>query len=151
MSVLKHKAVFDLISPTCPKAMKCEIWKLLNFNSLFLTKFSCTLLIVGNIEASQFLIHFLLLNLVVGCWLYVHYDNINLQLLNCSQVLYRLVTIRCNIYIQNNLTIKFLMSRKPNVEKFSAYSNKFFHNFHLSEPSFTCPGLMASGLARRLM
>jgi len=34
---------------------------------LFLTKFSCTLLIVGNIEASQFLIHFLLLNLVVGC------------------------------------------------------------------------------------
>ena len=47
--------------------MKCEIWKLLNFNSLFLTKFSCTLLIVGNIEASQFLIHFLLLNLVVGC------------------------------------------------------------------------------------
>jgi hypothetical protein len=92
--------------------MKCEIWKLLNFNSLFLTKFSCTLLIVGNIEASQFLIHFLLLNLVVGCWLYVHYDNINLQLLNCSRVLYRLVTIRCDIYIQNNLTIKFLMSNK---------------------------------------
>jgi len=30
------------------------------------------------------------------------------------------------------------------------YSNKFFHNFHLSESNFTCPGLRASGLARRL-
>jgi hypothetical protein len=28
------------------------------------------------------------------------------------------------------------------------YSTKFFHNFHLSESSFTCPGLRASGLAR---
>jgi hypothetical protein len=27
------------------------------------------------------------------------------------------------------------------------YSNKFFHNFHLSECSFTCPRLWASGLA----
>jgi hypothetical protein len=30
------------------------------------------------------------------------------------------------------------------------YSNKFFHNFHLSETSFTCPRLQASGIARRL-
>jgi hypothetical protein len=29
--------------------------------------------------------------------------------------------------------------------------NKFFHNFHLSESSFTCPRLLASGLARRLL
>jgi hypothetical protein len=29
-------------------------------------------------------------------------------------------------------------------------SNKFFHNFHLSESSFSCPGLRASRLARRL-
>ena len=29
-------------------------------------------------------------------------------------------------------------------------SNKFFHNFHLSESSFTCPELQASGFAWRL-
>jgi hypothetical protein len=44
-----------------------------------------------------------------------------------------------------------LLAPKPNLEKFSIYSNKFFHNFHLSESSFTCPGLRASGLARRLI
>jgi len=43
-----------------------------------------------------------------------------------------------------------LLARKPNLEKCSIYSNKFFHNFHLSESSFTCPGLRASGLVRRL-
>jgi hypothetical protein len=32
----------------------------------------------------------------------------------------------------------------------SIYSNKFFHNFHLSETSFTCPGLRASGLAWKM-
>jgi len=31
------------------------------------------------------------------------------------------------------------------------YSNKFFHNFHLFESSFTCPRLWASGLERRLV
>ena len=41
-------------------------------------------------------------------------------------------------------------SRKPNLENFSIYSNKFFHNFHLSESSFTCTGLRASELLRRL-
>ena len=35
--------------------------------------------------------------------------------------------------------------------KFSIYSNKLFHNFHLFESSFTCPGLQASGLAQKLM
>ena len=35
--------------------------------------------------------------------------------------------------------------------KIFLYSNKFFHNnFDLSESSFTCPGLRASGLAWRL-
>jgi len=43
-----------------------------------------------------------------------------------------------------------VLARKPNLEKCSIYSNKFFHNFHLSESSFTCPGLQASGLAWRL-
>jgi len=38
----------------------------------------------------------------------------------------------------------------PHLEKISIYSNKFFHNFHLSESNFTCPGLRASGLAGRL-
>ena len=40
---------------------------------------------------------------------------------------------------------------KPNLGNFSIYSNKFFHNFHFSESSFTCPWLRASGLARRLL
>jgi hypothetical protein len=43
-----------------------------------------------------------------------------------------------------------LLAWKQNLEKFSIYSNKFFHYFHLSESSFTSPGLQASGLARRL-
>jgi hypothetical protein len=44
-----------------------------------------------------------------------------------------------------------LFAQKSNLEKISIYSNKFFHNFHLSESSFICPGLRASGLARRLV
>ena len=43
-----------------------------------------------------------------------------------------------------------LLAWNPNLENFSIYSNKFFHNFHLSESSFTCPRCQASGLARRL-
>jgi hypothetical protein len=43
-----------------------------------------------------------------------------------------------------------LLARKPNLEKCSIYSNKFFHNFHLSKSSFTFPGLRASGLANIL-
>jgi hypothetical protein len=43
-----------------------------------------------------------------------------------------------------------VLARKPILENFSIYSNKFFHNFHLSESSFTCPGLRASELAWRL-
>ena len=39
-----------------------------------------------------------------------------------------------------------VLARMPNLEKNSIYSNKFFHNFQLSESSFTCPGLRASGL-----
>jgi len=44
----------------------------------------------------------------------------------------------------------FVFALKSNLEKFSIYSNKFFHNFHLTESSHTCPSLRASGLARRL-
>ena len=35
-----------------------------------------------------------------------------------------------------------VLARKPNLEKNYIYSNKFFHNFHLSESSFTCAGLI---------
>ena len=54
--------------------------------------------------------------------------------------------------VKTSLYLNFfhLLAQKPNLEKFSIYSNKFFHNFHLSEYSFTCPRLRASGLARRL-
>jgi hypothetical protein len=44
-----------------------------------------------------------------------------------------------------------VFARKPNLEKMYIYSNKFFHNFHLSESSFTCPGLRESVLARKLI
>ena len=44
-----------------------------------------------------------------------------------------------------------LLARKPKFwKKNSVYSYKLFHNFHLSKSSFTCIGLRASGLARRL-
>jgi hypothetical protein len=43
-----------------------------------------------------------------------------------------------------------LISFPPACLKAQIYSNKFFHNFHLFEPSFTFPGLRAAGLARRL-
>jgi len=33
-----------------------------------------------------------------------------------------------------------LLTRKPNLEKLSIYSSKFFYNFHLSESSFNCFG-----------
>jgi hypothetical protein len=36
------------------------------------------------------------------------------------------------------ILITYLLVRKPNIEIFFIYSNKFFHNFHLSESSFTC-------------
>ena len=51
------------------------------------------------------------------------------------------------------MCLKFfhLLALKPNLERFSIYSNKFFNNFHLTEYSFTCPMLRAGGfIARRL-
>ena len=53
---------------------------------------------------------------------------------------------------EHSLCLNFFypLARKPNLEKKSFYSNKFFNNFHLSESSFICPGLQANGLARRL-
>jgi hypothetical protein len=49
------------------------------------------------------------------------------------------------------LNVFHILARKPNLEKMSIYSNKFFHNFHLSKSSFTCPGLRASGLVWKLV
>jgi hypothetical protein len=39
-----------------------------------------------------------------------------------------------------------VLARMPDLEKISVYSSKFFHNFQLSESSFTCPELRATGL-----
>jgi hypothetical protein len=54
-----------------------------------------------------------------------------------------------HFFIACSLCLNFfhlhVLARKPNLGKFSIYSNKFFHNFYLSESSFTCPGLWASG------
>jgi hypothetical protein len=42
-----------------------------------------------------------------------------------------------------------VLARKPNLQKMSIYSNKFFYNFHLSKSSFICPcRLRAGGLVQ---
>ena len=47
--------------------------------------------------------------------------------------------------------ICFIYLRESQIQKNNyIHSNKFFHNFHLSESNFTCPGLWTSGLALRL-
>ncbi len=59
--------------------------------------------------------------------------------------------IKMKTYYSLCLNVFHLLALKPNLEKCSIYSNKFFHNFHLFESSLTCSGLWASGLglARR--
>ena len=59
--------------------------------------------------------------------------------------------LKASTDIITNIPVFHLHAWKPNIEKLSIYSNKFFHSFHLSESSFTCPGLWASGLAQRLI
>ena len=56
-----------------------------------------------------------------------------------------------HIYTSLCLNFVYLLAQKPNLEKLYIYSNKLFHNFHLSESSFTRPGFRASGLAQRLI
>ena len=70
----------------------------------------------------------------------VPYNNIKLS---------PLFLIQC-LVISLCLNFVHLLAWKPNLEKCSIYSNKFFHNFHLSKSSFTCSGLRPSGLAWRL-
>ena len=61
------------------------------------------------------------------------------------------IYIGCSMYCNHLcLNIFHLLARKSKLEKFTIYSNKFFHSFHLSESSFTCPQFWASGLVRRL-
>ena len=56
------------------------------------------------------------------------------------------------LLISLSLNFFHLLAWKQNLEKNnSIYSNKFFHNFHLFESSFNCPGLQTSGLAWRLL
>ena len=52
--------------------------------------------------------------------------------------------------LSHNVALFHLLARKPNLDKFSIYSNKFFHNFHLSESIFTCPRHLVIWLAWRL-
>ena len=47
-------------------------------------------------------------------------------------------------YHSHCLNFFHILPRKPNLEKNYIYSNKFFHNFHLSGSSFTCPGKWVS-------
>ena len=55
-------------------------------------------------------------------------------------------TIVC-LYIQS---LPYFFFFSPTCLKAQIYSNKFFNNFHLFEPSFTFPGLRAAGLVQRL-
>ena len=68
---------------------------------------------------------------------------------NYSEIIFILQSFNLS---SHSLCLNFfhLLAQKPNIEKISIDSNKFFHNFHLSESSFTCHGLRASGLAWRL-
>jgi hypothetical protein len=61
----------------------------------------------------------------------------------------KLDSMRKSLYQKQTGTLNFfhLLAQKRNLEKNSICSNKFFHIFHLSESSFTCLRLQASGLA----
>ena len=67
-------------------------------------------------------------------------------------VLPMLKLLQCEHIPKSVFALNFvhLLARKPNLEKKKNYSNKFIHNFHLSESSFICPRLQASGLEWRL-
>ena len=56
-----------------------------------------------------------------------------------------------NSITQSCLFFCHLLARKPNLEKISIYSNKFFYIFHLSESSLACLGRRGSGLTQRLV
>ena len=49
------------------------------------------------------------------------------------------------------LNIFHLLARKPNMDKFSICSSKFFHNFHLSESGFISPWVRVGGFVWRLL
>jgi hypothetical protein len=68
---------------------------------------------------------------------------LNVQLLNVYHVISWYLCSLC-------LNFFHLLARKANWKKNYIYSNKFFHDFHLAESSFTCPRLRISGLAWRL-
>jgi hypothetical protein len=50
--------------------------------------------------------------------------------------------------LNSSLCLNFFSATCP---KSKSKSNKFFHNFHLSKSSFTCPVPRASGLTRKLI
>jgi hypothetical protein len=52
----------------------------------------------------------------------------------------KLIFAASQLFTNTPLYCIHLHARRPKLGKFSIYSNKFFHNFHLSESSFICPG-----------
>jgi hypothetical protein len=52
------------------------------------------------------------------------------------------------LLLNSSLCLNFFSATCP---KSKSKSNKFFHNFHLSKSSFTCPVPRASGLTRKLI
>ena len=64
---------------------------------------------------------------------------------------YHLPNLSCIHHCSLCLNFVHLLDRKPNLEKNYIYSSIFFHNFPLSESSFTCTGLWASGLAKTVI
>jgi hypothetical protein len=50
--------------------------------------------------------------------------------------------------IREDFALIFFHLQKANLEKISIYSNKFFHNFHLSDEKFSLLSLRANQLGR---
>jgi hypothetical protein len=72
-----------------------------------------------------------------------HQILLNVQLLNVYHVISWYLCSLC-------LNFFHLLAERQIWKKKKIYSNKFFHDFHLAESSFTCPRLRISGLAWRL-
>jgi hypothetical protein len=98
---------------------------------------------------------------VISKLLYIHvltnaltsvFQSRNMRLKSWYQCMVNWFLVHQRNWTEWNSEIFFIniLISKPNLEKNSIHSNKFFHYFHLSESSFTCPRLRASGLAWRL-
>jgi len=66
-------------------------------------------------------------------------------------ILQKFYEIRTDSFVVFALIFFTYLPESQIKEKKNIYSNKFFHNFRLSESSFTCPRRRTSGFARRLL